>query len=595
MTPAPPAAKNLDASAFRDLRLKALSWLWQDPKKGRGGSTLPRVRACRLHVSDVDAGVTLRRYPNGSASWVGLQTCGSTWACPACAEAIQAARQGDVTEMLARARAMGLLVAFITFTVRHHRTNSLGEVWSEVGDAWRRTTSGDPRAWNEDRDEFGVVGYLRLWETTVSDTAGWHVHVHALVFLDPNGRTVTKRAPVPLLDHDHDLETSPAMPEFRDSNGRVTQAAREARGYTGSLFDLHAPCPGYTAYDPCACQGRRRFQLKVSQSLPRVRHLRETCPPEATRFPCKRDDCDDYGTDHGHTWSYRRPEGPLPAPTLVADARKFTRTGPATVERIASSRAADNYAADVAGGKRTPALALYRRDAVDLAARMFARWQAALPEGMAPPSACHDPSLACSERRRTEGGPHTHGYDVRVVKDGDALAEYFTKNTLTIKGTGSTAHDVTASYSKVARTGNRTPFGLLADLVADDYDDDAARRRDRGLWREWETSSKGRRQLRPSDGLRDYLGMGPDLDDAALAADEPADLDADDDALVPVDLATVTPAEYRRLAQSGDHGFACDLAERWMTDVLAQLLDAHGCAYRGDDVGLARPHVVNRS
>jgi len=88
-----------------------------------------------------------------------------------------------------------------------------------------------------------------------------------------------------------------------------------------------------------------------------------------------------------------------------------------------------------------------------------------------------------------------HGVDARLIK-GDpsaALGEYFTKAVY------SASMEVARSDMKKANHGNRTPFGILADVVergdADDLD----------AWHEYERGSKGRRQITWSYGLRQRL------------------------------------------------------------------------------------------
>jgi hypothetical protein len=108
-----------------------------------------------------------------------------------------------------------------------------------------------------------------------------------------------------------------------------------------------------------------------------------------------------------------------------------------------------------------------------------------------------------------------HGGDSRLLVSRDRLAAYFTKGLYDVKGFGSAASEVT-SGSKVARSGNVTPFGLLARIVSAGDADDLAR------WWEWETVSRGRRQLLWSNGLRAQLLPEPEADDEDLAdADEP--------------------------------------------------------------------------
>lgn len=508
MTHPAPDAKTKRRSA-RDDRWAALGWLWDH-------STLARVRACRRTVTDSEAGVRLRRNSDGSASWSGLQSCGSTWACPTCSEGIQSGRQADVAAALAAARALGLVVAFVTFTVRHQRHQSLAEVWDGVSDAWRLATSGDPRAWSADRDRFGVVGYCRLWETT-HGSKGWHVHAHALVFLDPTGRTVAVREKVPTVGADF---VGPLVEH---------QQRREWKPATRGDFFAHDRQDDHGAWLP----GPRR------------------------RVPVP---------DPSGSTLYRRPLGPCMAPVLVEDSRSYTLSPRTSPVRIASSAALDNYAADLDGFlsrvdvgraslfdlEQRACLGLYLRDVEALTRSMSARWCKSLPSGMVPDD--------------------IHGWDARLVTDDDVLAGYFAKSSFTasrVKGTGSAAYDVTGSASKTTKGANRTPFGVLADLVERNHP------ADRAVWREWETTSRGRRQLRWSDGMRDLLGLNAEPSDAELAED-PDGPDA-------VDFVTLTGQQFRVLAVAGVLAWLLDLAEDWSDDLIGQVLDAHGIAWEGDD------------
>lgn len=180
-----------DRVARREARFDARYSQWQL-------SSIPRVRACGRFLHDVDGGkrgksdasAVLRA--SGSvadgtrtAGWGGVQSCGSVWSCPVCAEKIQAERQAQVSAALAVARLRGWEVLFLTLTMRHKRAHRLSMLWEHLSTAWRATTSGSGRAWKGDKEEFGVQGYVRLVEVTHGAENGWHVHVHVLLFVDP--------------------------------------------------------------------------------------------------------------------------------------------------------------------------------------------------------------------------------------------------------------------------------------------------------------------------------------------------------------------------------------------------------------------------
>lgn len=191
-----------------------------------------------------------------------------------------------------------------------------------------------------------------------------------------------------------------------------------------------------------------------------------------------------------------------------------------------------------------------------LSASMFGRWSDSLAaSGMDRPIA-------------TLGGQGI-GRDIRWIQrgGGDALGNYFTKfqyDAATVAGM-----EVARGMQKKGRKAGRTPFELLASVVAhlDDADDSAAQKRavrDLGRWYEWERGSKGRRQVTWSMGLRNLLRLGDEKSDEEIAAD---DKSTDE---------TVTAAEHDPASWSvvvRDLAGALEAAERWYVDEYLPTLD----------------------
>jgi hypothetical protein len=112
------------------------------------------------------------------------------------------------------------------------------------------------------------------------------------------------------------------------------------------------------------------------------------------------------------------------------------------------------------------------------------------------------------------------GVDARLIH-GDpsaALGDYFTKAVY------SASMEAARSDMKSAHYGNRTPFAVLADVVAGGDADDL------DAWHEFERGSKGRRQITWSHGLRARLL--PDAPVVELTDQELADQDHDGPAVV---------------------------------------------------------------
>jgi hypothetical protein len=91
-------------------------------------------------------------------------------------------------------------------------------------------------------------------------------------------------------------------------------------------------------------------------------------------------------------------------------------------------------------------------------------------------------------------------------------------NKATFEGSsGSAARELSGQIGKAARKGNRAPFDVLADLIAGGLAEDGA------IWGEWERTSKGRRALTWSKGLREKLLPHRERTDEEIAADADGD------------------------------------------------------------------------
>ena len=159
-------------SDLRKRRYSGRAVLWRE-------SGLKRVRDCgRVAVTPGgNVGVRLRA---GVAGFAGLATCGSVWADPVCNAKVMARRALEIGAAVEMWQAQGGRVGFVTLTMRHRKGQSLLTLWDALSRAWGRVTSGV--RWTKDREAYGVSGWLRVVEVTYGKS-GWHVHVHALVFL----------------------------------------------------------------------------------------------------------------------------------------------------------------------------------------------------------------------------------------------------------------------------------------------------------------------------------------------------------------------------------------------------------------------------
>jgi len=141
-------------------------------------TSLPRLKGCgRVRVSDL-AGIKL---VGGTATYSGLATCGSVWCCPVCSAKINASRSHDVRTAIDLWGMKNKSFIFQTLTLRHHKGQSLTELWAGLSYAWQRLNSGAIA--KREVAEYGQKGFIRVVELTYGKN-GWHIHIHILRFLD---------------------------------------------------------------------------------------------------------------------------------------------------------------------------------------------------------------------------------------------------------------------------------------------------------------------------------------------------------------------------------------------------------------------------
>jgi hypothetical protein len=141
-------------------------------------TTVKRVRTCG---NAIGAAVGVKYDSASGAGFTGRETCGSVWSCPVCASKVAARRAIELEALLSTAEARGKRIAMVTLTVRHHKGDTLRDVWDAVAKGWAAITRG--RAWVNVQRIVGLVGWVKAVEVTVGKN-GWHVHVHALMILD---------------------------------------------------------------------------------------------------------------------------------------------------------------------------------------------------------------------------------------------------------------------------------------------------------------------------------------------------------------------------------------------------------------------------
>lgn len=146
----------------------------------------------RAHNSSVQV---WKSKAHGTASYGGLQTCGSVWACPVCSAKIAERRRVEILEAMEMHKAQGGSVSLLTLTTPHQRGDVLVELLAQQGKALQSFL----------RDftvkavfaEMGYLGQVRALEVTHGRKSarnnGWHPHFHILQFHQVKGSAADRK------------------------------------------------------------------------------------------------------------------------------------------------------------------------------------------------------------------------------------------------------------------------------------------------------------------------------------------------------------------------------------------------------------------
>lgn len=147
------------------------------------------IKTCGNARPDIEAGFDLEadkvrpRMPVSVSTdgtrlrYSGMQNCGSA-RCPRCAPVRGIQLSERVGLVLNAARAKGFHVQFVTLTAHHTIQTCLSDMRDVLGDVYRRCWDGKGMA-RLKRE--GLLGGVRVWETTDGTKTGWHLHAHVLV------------------------------------------------------------------------------------------------------------------------------------------------------------------------------------------------------------------------------------------------------------------------------------------------------------------------------------------------------------------------------------------------------------------------------
>ena len=146
------------------------------------------AKCLRIRAFDSDVQVWKSR-EHGTASYGGLQTCGSVWTCPVCAAKIAERRRVELLDAMELHKAQGGAVYLLTLTTPHQRGDVLAELLDQQGKALQSFLRD--RKVKEVFKEMGHIGQVRALEVTHGRKAarnnGWHPHFHILQFCYQKG------------------------------------------------------------------------------------------------------------------------------------------------------------------------------------------------------------------------------------------------------------------------------------------------------------------------------------------------------------------------------------------------------------------------
>ena len=145
------------------------------------------AKCLRIRAHDKDVQVWKSKN-HKTASYGGLQTCGSVWVCPVCGAKVVERRRGEIQQAMAMHRACGGEVHLLTLTVPHTRFDALEGLLERQGKALQGFLRD--RKVKEVFKEMGYIGQIRGYETThgrKGTNNGWHPHFHFLQFVMVKG------------------------------------------------------------------------------------------------------------------------------------------------------------------------------------------------------------------------------------------------------------------------------------------------------------------------------------------------------------------------------------------------------------------------
>jgi len=129
-----------------------------------------------------ESAVSIHRHvETGRVFYRGVQTCGSVWSCPVCAQKISVRRAEEAQTAFAAATERGMRIKMITTTVPHQMSDPCKDVKKLYLAAVRKMKGY--RAFKQLTERAGRKHSIRALEVRFGEN-GWHVHGHEIWFCD---------------------------------------------------------------------------------------------------------------------------------------------------------------------------------------------------------------------------------------------------------------------------------------------------------------------------------------------------------------------------------------------------------------------------
>jgi hypothetical protein len=138
-----------------------------------------RVSKCLRYVNNQSQVEVWKHLKTEKAFYNGLLVCGSVWNCPICAAKISERRKLELKQAFQLHKEDGGKIAHLTLTFSHSRDDLLAENLDKFTKAIKKFRSG--KRYQKIRDTMNMIGSIRVFEVTYSDSNGFHPHAHLAI------------------------------------------------------------------------------------------------------------------------------------------------------------------------------------------------------------------------------------------------------------------------------------------------------------------------------------------------------------------------------------------------------------------------------